>query len=92
MPSVQRREFLRRLAQCTPVAAGAAVVTATAAKTKDAVDPAVATLRAGVESLQQRVRKIDERIETLEAGQKKWLRVAVGAAALSLGLDVSALL
>jgi hypothetical protein len=92
MQQLQRREFLRRLLRSTPVAAGAAAIAATATKAQSGADPALKALRTGFESLQDRVRSLDERIDALEAGQRKWLRLALGAAALSLGIDVSALL
>ena len=91
MKQLKRRDFLRRLMRSAPVAAGAAAVTATAVRVHDKADPALASLRAGVESMQTRVRALDERLDGLEERQKKWVRVAVGAAALSLGIDVGAL-
>ncbi|MGD2168011.1 MAG: hypothetical protein PVF63_07880 [Gammaproteobacteria bacterium] len=91
MEQLQRRVFLRRLLRSAPVAAGAAAVAATAAKAHSAVDPAIDSLRSGMQSLQSRVREIDERLDALEDRQRKWVRVALGAAALSLGIDVSAL-
>ncbi len=92
MEQMQRRAFLRRLVQSAPVAAGAAAVAATATKAQTAIDPAVASLKSGMQMLHSRVREIDERLDGLEDRQRKWVRVAIGAAALSLGLDVSALL
>jgi hypothetical protein len=91
MELIKRREFLRKLMRSAPVAAGAAAVTATAVKAQSKVDPALASLKAGMQSVSTRVRELDERIDGLEARQKKWVRVAVGAAALSLGIDVGAL-
>ncbi len=91
MEQTGRREFLRKLMRSAPVAAGAAAVAATAGKAQTTVDPAIASLRAGVRSLQSRVRELDERLDGLEERQKKWVRVALGAAALSLGIDIGAL-
>jgi hypothetical protein len=88
---IKRRDFLRRIVRSAPVAAGAAAVTATALKAQEKADPALASLKAGMQSIQTRVRELDERLDGLEARQKKWVRVAVGAAALSLGIDVGAL-
>lgn len=92
MEHIKRREFLRKIARSAPVVAGAGVIAATAAKAQSTVDPAMATLKTGVQSLQSQVRKLDERIDRLEGQQKKWVRIALGAAALSLGIDVGALL
>lgn len=92
MKPIQRRDFLRRLIRSAPVAAGAAAVAATATKAQAVTDPALDSLRASMQTVQSRVRELDQRFEGLEDRQRKWLRVAVGAAALSLGLDVSALL
>jgi hypothetical protein len=87
----QRRAFLRGFLRSAPVAAGAAAVAVSASKARAVADPALSGLRSGVESLREQVEAVDKRIEALEAGQRKWLRVALGAAALSLGLDISAL-
>jgi methanogenic corrinoid protein MtbC1 len=91
MEQLRRRDFLRKLMRSAPVAAGAAAVTATAIKAQDKVDPALASLKAGMQTVHTRVRQLDERLDALEERQRKWVRVAVGAAALSLGIDVGAL-
>ena len=92
MKEMHRREFLRKVMRSTPVVAGAAAVAAGVAKAQSVADPAVDSVRQGIESLQSRIREMDDRIDALEDRQKKWVRVAVGAAALSLGIDIGAIL
>ena len=91
MQQMQRRIFLRKLMRSAPVVAGTAAVAATAAKAQTKVDPAIATLKSGVQSLQSRISRLDERIDNMEGRQRKLIRVALAAAALSLGIDVGAL-
>ena len=81
---MQRRELLKGLAIGLPSAAGAAAV-ASAAFIRDKGSEAKA-------SLEQRFDDLKARFEESDARNRKLVKVALGAAALSLGLDISALL
>ena len=81
---MQRRELLKGLAVGLPSAAGAAAV-ASATFIKDKSGEAKA-------SLEHRFEELKKRFDESEARNKKLVKVAVGAAALSLGLDIGALL
>lgn len=81
---MQRRELLKGLAVGLPAAAGTAAV-ATAAFVRDKTADARS-------SLEQRFDELKARFEDSDARNRKLIKVALGAAALSLGLDISALL
>jgi hypothetical protein len=81
---MQRRAVLKGLVAGMPVAAGAAAA-ASAAYVKD---KGTATL----DTLEQRLDELKTRFEEADQRNQKLIRIALGAAALSLGVDVSALL
>jgi hypothetical protein len=79
-----RRTMLKSLLVGVPVTAGGAAV-ASATFLKDKSQQTLA-------SVEQRLDDLKKRFESADARNKKMIRIALGAAALSLGLDVSALL
>jgi hypothetical protein len=81
---MQRRAVLKGLLAGMPVAAGAAAA-ASAAYVKD---KGAATL----DTLEQRVDELKAQFEESDQRNRKLIKIALGAAALSLGVDVSALL
>lgn len=81
---MQRRAMLKGLLAGMPVAAGAAAA-ASAAYVKD---KGTSTL----DTLEQRLDDLKTRLEDADQRNQKLIRIALGAAALSLGVDVSALL
>ena len=79
-----RRTMLKGLLVGIPVTAGgAAVASATFLKDKS---------QQTLESLEQRIDALKQQFESADRRNKKLIRIALGAAALSLGIDVSALL
>lgn len=81
---MQRRAILKGLLVGVPVAAGAA----TAASMAYVKDKGSETLG----SLEKRFDKLKAQFEASDRRNQKLIRIALGAAALSLGVDVSALL
>ena len=81
---MQRRAVLKGLLAGMPVAAGAAAA-ASAAYVKDKGAATLGTLERRVDELKARLEESDQR-------NRKLIKIALGAAALSLGVDVSALL
>jgi hypothetical protein len=81
---MQRRAVLKGLLAGMPVAAGAAAA-ASAAYVKDKGAATLGTLERRVDELKARLEESDQR-------NRKLVKIALGAAALSLGVDVSALL
>lgn len=81
---MQRRAVLKGLLAGMPVAAGAAAA-ASAAYVRDKGAATLGTLERRVDELKARLEESDQR-------NRKLIRIALGAAALSLGVDVSALL
>ncbi|HEY5667096.1 MAG TPA: hypothetical protein VIV64_10270 [Gammaproteobacteria bacterium] len=81
---MQRRAVLKGLVAGMPVAAGAAAA-ASAAYVKDKGTATVGKLEQRLDALKARFDEADRR-------NQKLVRIALGAAALSLGVDVGALL
>ena len=81
---MQRRAVLKGLLAGMPVAAGAAA----AASTAYIKDKGTATR----DTLEQRFDEFKSRFEAADKRNQKLIKIALGAAALSLGVDVSALL
>ena len=81
---MQRRAVLKGLLAGMPVAAGAAAA-ASAAYVRDKGAATLGTLERRVDELKARLEESDQR-------NRKLIKIALGAAALSLGVDVSALL
>ncbi len=84
---MQRRALLKGIVRGIPVAAGAAAGAAmhSATAARELADPAVQGIKDQLEALSSRLDRNDART-------KKLLRVALVAASLSLGLDLTALL
>lgn len=79
-----RRTMLKGLLVGVPVTAGsAAVASATFLKDKS---------QQTIQSVEQRLEELKKQFETADQRNRKLIRIALGAAALSLGVDVSALL
>lgn len=79
-----RRTMLKSLLVGVPVTAGgAAVASATFLKDKS---------QQTIQSVEQRLEELKRQFKAADRRNSKLIRIALGAAALSLGLDVSALL
>lgn len=81
---MQRRAMLKGLLVGVPIAAGAA----TAASVAYVKEKSSETR----DSLESRFEQLKTRFEQSDRRNQKMIRIALGAAALSLGIDVSALL
>jgi hypothetical protein len=84
---MERRAFVRSLATGLPAVAGFAAGAAIKSRdyVKDASGPSL-------EALRKRVDELRERIDAVDASNKKLVKVAIALAGLSLGLDVTTLL
>lgn len=80
---MQRREILKGLLVGMPVAAGAAAV-ASASYVKDKGRETLGSLEGRFDALKAHFEESDKR-------NQKMIKIALGAAALSLGVDVSSL-
>jgi hypothetical protein len=81
---MQRRAILKGLLAGVPVAAAAATA-ASASFIREKTEQTRSSLEQRFEELKSRFEQADER-------NKKMLRLALGAAALSLGIDISSLI
>jgi len=81
---MQRRAMLKSLLVGIPAAAGAAAATSTSYLR----DKGQLTL----ESLEGRINELKARFDESDQRNRKLIRLALGAAALSLGIDIGALL
>ena len=81
---MQRRAMLKSLLVGVPLAAGAAA-TASTAYIRETGNKTRA-------SLEEKFDELKARFETADDRNRKLIRIALGAAALSLGLDISTLL
>lgn len=81
---MQRRAMLKGLLIGVPIAAG----TAAAASAAFVKDKGQLTL----ETLEQRLDDFKARLEESDQRNRKLIKIALGAAALSLGVDVTSLL
>lgn len=81
---MQRRAMLKGLLVSMPVAAGAAAA-ASAAYVKDKGQDTMTLLESRIDALKTQFEKSEQR-------NQKLIKLALGAAALSLGIDVSSLL
>lgn len=81
---MQRRAMLKGLLVGMPIAAGSAAI-ASASYVKDKGRETLGTLEERFDELKARFEESDKR-------NQKLIKVALGAAALSLGVDVSSLL
>lgn len=88
---MERRAILKGLAVGLPVAAAGAAATS-ARFIKDKGDQGFATLEKTVASMQEQLDQLKSRYRESDERNRKLVRVAVGAAALSLGVDLGALL
>ncbi|MDX1563729.1 MAG: hypothetical protein R3305_12430 [Gammaproteobacteria bacterium] len=84
---MQRRELLKGLAAGVPLAAGAAG-TAAIASTKFVKDKGQLTMQA----LEQRLDVLKKQFEDADERNRKLIKTALACAALSLGIDIGALL
>jgi hypothetical protein len=87
---MQRRDFLRSLRK--PMIAAAAIPTiayAAVDRGKQAIDPHIEALTKRIESMNK---SVNDRIDNLEANQKRMMKALFALTALSLGIDVSSLI
>jgi len=84
---MERRALLRALMLGIP--AGAAAMAGVAAKSQAYVRD---TSEQSLETLKTQVEALRKRLDETDASTKKWLKTLTALTALSLGLDVSALL
>jgi hypothetical protein len=88
---MQRREMLKGLLIGMPVAAGAAAA-ASAVRVKNSAAYVKDKGQETIASLEQRFNELKDRFEKSEQKNRKIAKLALGAAALSLGIDVSSLI
>ena len=88
---MERRAMLKGLLVSMPVVAGAAAA-ASAAYVKDSASYVKDKGQETYASLEKRVEELKNRFEESDQRNKKLIKLALGAAALSLGIDLGALL
>ena len=84
---MERRALVKALMIGVPAAAAVAAGAAVRSThyVKDASEQSMLKLKNGLDELK-------ERVDQMEASNKKWLKAAFAVAAVSLGIDLSALL
>lgn len=88
---MERRALLKGLAVGLPVAAAGAAATS-ARFIKDKGDQSIATLEKTMTSMQEQLDELKSRYKASDEKNRKLVRIALGAATLSLGVDLGALL
>jgi hypothetical protein len=90
---MDRREFLRRIRYpAAAVAGGTIIATKAAERGREAGGAALRALNQRFSVVQDQCAALRERMERIEARQKRMLRVVFAVAAVTLGVDVSLLM
>ena len=89
---MDRRSFLRGISK-PALALAAMPVVATAADTvRDAGVAALQSLKSQFAGIQDQCASLKERMDKMEAGQKRTMRIVLAISAITLGVDVSLLM
>lgn len=89
---MHRRDFLGRLAKPAAILAAVPIVATAADRAHGATQAALQRLRTQFTGVQEQCTSLKDRMDHLEARQKKMMRVALAGAAVLVGVDVSLLL
>ncbi|MBI1731371.1 MAG: hypothetical protein HYR49_01205 [Gammaproteobacteria bacterium] len=88
---MDRREFLRRIRKPAAVLAALPAVAAVADKAHDAGAAALRALKDQFAGVQEQCTSLKDRMDKLETRQKRMMRIALAAAAVMVGIDISLL-
>lgn len=89
---MDRREFLRRFRYPAAALAAVPVVATAADKVHDAGAAALKALKDQFRGVHHQCMSLKDRMDKLEARQKRMMRIVLAAAAVTVGVDVSLLL
>ena len=82
---MNRRDFLNRLSLGTAVAALPAAAITTVQFTKEAAD-------AGRQEVSKRLKSVEHRLDQMDKNHKRTMKLVLGVAGLSVGMDLTLLL
>ncbi len=89
---MDRRSFLRGISKPALALAAAPIVVTAADRTRDAGAAALKALKNQFTGIQDQCASIKDRMDKLEAGQKRTMRIVLAISAITLGVDVSLLM
>lgn len=89
---MNRRQFFDRLRRPALAVAAVPFVAVAADKAHEATTSALKALKHQFTGVQEQCATLKERMDNLEARQKKMMRVVLAAAAVTVGVDISLLL
>lgn len=91
-PLMDRREFLRRIRYPAVALAAVPMVAIAADKAQEAGAAALQALKNQFAGIQDQCASLKDRMDRMEASQKRTMRIVLAISAITLGVDVSLLM